>query len=117
MYESLTDVYCYSLDEETFKGSFPTRAEAYHFAFIANADVDTVYTGVQKPYEPNYDYAAELVLKQLQDESYGEVEPDWDLSAYTLLEEAISQAIKQLVEKHVPPAFTVIDTQEHTREA
>ena len=105
------ETYSYSIDEESYEGEFDTRDEAIKEAFATYPDADTVYTGLNQHYEPDYEYAAKAALESLEVEAYdqcGEHAEGWDIAYNKTIIECISQAIKEAVEELDKPLFYTV---------
>lgn len=112
--------YSYSVDEESYDGEFDTRDEAIAEAFATYPQHDTVFTGLNVHFEPDYTYAAQAALEQLicqAEDECGEHAESWNPYYNTAIMQRVTQTIKQAIEELDPPGFfSVSDVEQHWRE-
>lgn len=120
----MSETYSYSWDEEYYIGQHKTREEALA-AGRAEHPGTTIWTGKVVPFVPDYDAAADAVFETLSEQAFdqcGEVAENWQIEGNahgkdlkTELAMRMAESIKQLIEKHQPPAgfWTVTEIEYH----
>jgi phage FluMu protein Com len=113
--------YSYSWDEERYHGNFNSREEALAEAFATYETAQSVFTGRNVPFQPDWEGAAESALEQLEcqaGDECGECSEDWNPERNKQIVARVAAAIQAAVtELDAPCFYTVEDVQRHDREA